>query len=310
MEKPALPADHDARMERVHLALDGLSLGDAFGEQFFQPVVFRAALKTRRPPFPPWRYTDDTVMALAIREVLHLHGTVDQDRLAANLVARYRLEPHRGYGAGAHDLLLAIGRGTNWRDAATNLFRGEGSLGNGGAMRVAPVGAYFADDYDRVVAQARASAEVTHAHPEGQAGAIAVAVACAWAHQWRATGRVAPATEMLDIALQFTPKGQTRQGIHFARQMALDEWEHTASSLLGNGSRLTAHDTVPFCLWCAAARLQDYREALWSTVQVEGDIDTNCAIVGGIVALAVGREGLPVDWLRCRESLLLSSAAP
>ena len=49
---------------------------------------------------------------------------------------------------------------------------------------------------------------------------------------------------------------------------------------------------------CAAARLHDYREALWSTVQVEGDIDTNCAIVGGIVALAVGREGLP-DALRC-----------
>ncbi len=41
--------------------------------------------------------------------------------------------------------------------------RGEGSLGNGGAMRVAPVGGYFADDLAAVIAKACASAEVTHA---------------------------------------------------------------------------------------------------------------------------------------------------
>jgi ADP-ribosylglycohydrolase len=34
-------------------------------------------------------------------------------------------------------------------------------------MRVAPVDAYFADDLEHVVEQARRSAEVTHAHPEG-----------------------------------------------------------------------------------------------------------------------------------------------
>jgi signal transduction histidine kinase len=39
-------------------------------------------------------------------------------------------------------------------------------------MRVAPVGAYFADDYGRVVDQARASALATHTHPEGIAGAV------------------------------------------------------------------------------------------------------------------------------------------
>lgn len=48
-------------------------------------------------------------------------------------------------------------------------------------MRVAPVGAFFADDMDLVVSQARASAEVTHAHNEAIVGAIAVAVAAAWA---------------------------------------------------------------------------------------------------------------------------------
>jgi len=32
-------------------------------------------------------------------------------------------------------------------------------------------------------------------------------------------------------------------------------------------------------------------------------MDTTCAIVGGIVALAVGPEGIPADWLAARESL-------
>jgi ADP-ribosylglycohydrolase len=47
--------------------------------------------------------------------------------------------------------------------------------------------------------------------------------------------------------------------------------------------------------------LDNYSEAIWATIGVFGDIDTNCAIVGGIVALAAGRESIPKDWLEARE---------
>lgn len=86
-------------------------------------------------------------------------------------------------------------------------------------------------------------------------------------------------------------------------QLSLEEWEFTAAELLGNGSQITCPDTVPLCLWLAARHLDGYCEAMWTTVRVGGDIDTNAAIVGGIVALAVGRNGLPRDWLRMREGL-------
>jgi ADP-ribosylglycohydrolase len=56
---------------------------------------------------------------------------------------------------------------------------GRGSFGNGGAMRIAPLGAFFADDVERVVVEARRAREVTHAHPEAVARAVAVAVAAA-----------------------------------------------------------------------------------------------------------------------------------
>jgi ADP-ribosylglycohydrolase len=62
---------------------------------------------------------------------------------------------------------------------------------------------------------------------------------------------------------------------------------------------------VPFCLWCAARHLDDYVEAIWTAVGVGGDIDTICAIVGGIVALGAGRESIPVEWLASRETIAI-----
>ena len=78
-----------------------------------------------------------------------------------------------------------------------------------------------------------------------------------------------------------------------------------ASRLLGNGVQISCQDTVPFCLWVAARHLDDYQAAVVNTIRAGGDIDTNAAIVGGIVSLAVGREGIPPDWLRDREELVV-----
>ena len=76
-----------------------------------------------------------------------------------------------------------------------------------------------------------------------------------------------------------------------------------AVSVLGNGVRVSAQDTVPFALWCAAERLSNYEEALWLTVSGLGDRDTTCAIAGGVVAMYTGIEGIPQQWLKAREPL-------
>lgn len=80
-----------------------------------------------------------------------------------------------------------------------------------------------------------------------------------------------------------------------------------SSGILGNGSQVISEDTVPFCVWCAARHLDDYEEAMWQTVSALGDRDTTCAIVGGIVVLAVGIDGIPDEWRRSRESLDVES---
>jgi ADP-ribosylglycohydrolase len=304
----SLPADHRDRMERVRIALDGLSLGDCFGQHFFYRQSWATSLSSREIPPAPWIYTDDTEMALGIAEVLEERGAIDQDRLASLFCRRYGLNPYRGYGSGAIDILSAIEQGQPWRAAAQQVFDGQGSLGNGGAMRAAPVGAYFAGDgFEQVVAQAKLSAEVTHLHPEGIAGAIAVAVAVAWAAQEVAVNSDEARHSLFETVLRHTPRGETWKGIECASRLPLDTWQHIAAERLGNGARITAPDTVPFCLWATARHLDDFTEALWTTVHVGGDIDTNCAIIGGILGMAVGRSGLPSGWLKLREPLLWKS---
>jgi ADP-ribosylglycohydrolase len=142
---------------------------------------------------------------------------------------------------------------------------------------------------------------VTHFHPEGQAGAIAIAVAAAWAYQWRQTRP--PASRLLDIVLEYTPPGATRRGLQKARELPLDTPPSLAARELGSGQRVISEDTVPYAVWCAARHLDDYEEALWSTVSGYGDRDTTCAIVGGIVASSAGRESIPTAWLEAREPL-------
>ncbi len=73
--------------------------------------------------------------------------------------------------------------------------------------------------------------------------------------------------------------------------------------MVGCGERISAVDTVPFALWCAAAHLDDLVEALWATARPGGDSDTTCAIVGGIVGARTGLEGVPADWSRACEPL-------
>ena len=158
------PPDHSERMQRALLSLDGLAIGDAIGEMLAYRHADVARIIERGLPAGPWFHTDDTEMALSIVDTLKLYGHIHQDELARRFAWRFEREPDRGYGSMTRKQLDEINRGGDWRQGAASAFGGQGSMGNGGAMRVAPLGAYFADDLSRVVEQARASSLVTHTH--------------------------------------------------------------------------------------------------------------------------------------------------
>src|SRR5262245_14838650 len=247
-----MTADHNERLSRALLSLHGLAAGDGIGEMMFgRPDRAYDMIVQDELPAGPWWHTDDTEMAISIVEVLRLLGSIHQDALARQFAWRYDREPDRGYGSGARHQLRMMIEGVEWRVTSRDAFSGQGSLGNGSAMRVAPVGAWFADDLDRVVKEARASAMVTHMHSEGVAGAVAIAVAAAMAWRLRDNRSPEAAVEFFNEVHNRTPDCETRRGIAHAFQVRQFESPQSAARRLGNGIGVTCPDTVPFTIWSA-----------------------------------------------------------
>jgi len=192
----------------------------------------------------------------------------------------------------------------------------QGSCGNGSAMRVAPLGAFLAPiwhgdeenwsecaklcDYEkRLVAEAALQAEVTHCHPEGIAGAIAITslahnVTEMMMQEDQAYGLNYPNFDriLFQNLLRRVPQGQVRDGIEKARDLAYDVPIGKVIQILGNGTHVTCQDTVPLCCYLAIKHLalskaspDLYEKAIIETSMAFGDVDTNCAIVGGIVGI-------------------------
>jgi ADP-ribosylglycohydrolase len=235
--------------------------------------------------------------------MLDLSGEIEVSGLAGMFADTYQADPYRGYGYGMTVLLPRFAEDPgNWDTHARALFGGEGSLGNGAAMRVAPLGAWFCGDLGLVREQATLAARVTHAHPEGIAGSVAVAAAAALAAASRPGDAPSPPAFLQEVAAH-TPAGVIRDGIAAAAALAAGTPAWKASDRLGNGQRIRASDTVPFALWSAAHHLDDLPGALWTTAEGLGDVDTTCAITGGVVAARTGLGGVPQQWLDLCEPL-------
>ncbi|MBQ8763197.1 MAG: ADP-ribosylglycohydrolase family protein [Clostridia bacterium] len=112
-------------------------------------------------------FTDDSVMTLAIAKALTQHKSItDYEAFKTELVEVMhevgRRYPQCGFGGRFFDWILFR------RTEPYN------SYGNGSAMRVSPVG-WFAKSLSECEELAKATAEVTHNHPEGIKGAVSVA---------------------------------------------------------------------------------------------------------------------------------------
>jgi ADP-ribosylglycohydrolase/uncharacterized protein (DUF1810 family) len=122
---------------------------------------------------PRSRFTDDTVMTLAVAEWLTEDKTHSESYLIKCMQELGRKYPNVGYG------------GTFRRWLYRKNPKTYNSWGNGSAMRVSPVG-YFAHNLGETMELAKTSAEVTHHHPEGIKGAQAIASAIYLARQGKA----------------------------------------------------------------------------------------------------------------------------
>ncbi|TAE15902.1 MAG: ADP-ribosylglycohydrolase family protein [Bacteroidetes bacterium] len=287
------------RTQLAYRSLQGLAIGDAFGENFWgnETEVWQDIINRNVPTdINHWEFTDDTVMGIAVYKILEKLGEIRQDELAVLFGENYQKDIQRGYGGTAHYILRSIAEKRDWREVSPEVFDGQGSMGNGASMRVAPLGAYFYDDISTVIQQAELSAEVTHFNLEGKVGAIAIAVAGALAVQASLAGKTWAGEDFLREIHQHLPDSDTKSKVGKAISTSPTYRIETVTHILGDGTKLLAQDTVPFALWCIAHHLDNFEEALWTAVAGLGDRDTICAIVGSVVILSAPAHTVPKTW--------------
>jgi ADP-ribosylglycohydrolase len=209
--------------------------------------------KTKEFPLfvPESRFTDDTVLTVAVADCL-LTSSPYLDKFR-----EYALSyPNRGYGVGF------------WHWVKSESRQPYNSWGNGSAMRVSPI-AFAFPTLEEVLKEAKASAEVTHNHPEGIRGAQATAVATFLARQGESKHKIRSAIE---------------------KQFQYDLSRSTASIRHTYSFNESCQGTVPEAI-SAFLESEDYEDAIRLAISLGGDADTLACIAGGIAGVFYG--GVP-----------------
>jgi ADP-ribosylglycohydrolase len=229
--------------------------------------------------------------------VLAQHGAVDQDEFARRLVEVVRGGRDHGWGAATLGAVRRMVGGMSWRDAAAS----SGQCGNGTVMRVVPVGAWFAEAPDVVVAgQAERQSRVTHADDHCAAAAILVALAAADAvrvparhvlaqtHEW--AGHIEHLDRVLAGGVAELPR-RLRLSRQDAVRWAAEHAPGTTAEVMGVPG--TAGATALFALWCWLRTPRAFMPAVLEAISAGGDTDTVAAVVGGLVGATTGARRLP-----------------
>lgn len=224
----------------------GAIAGDVVGS-----VYERANVKSKSFALfaPGSRYTDDTVLTVALAEAL-LTGA----DLAATLRAHHRRYPQAGFGP----TFLA------WVDAGPGA-RAPRSASNGAAMRISPV-AWAFDRLDEVLQAARACTVLTHDHPDAVAGAQAVAGAVFLARQGASKAAIRAHVETACGYDLSVPLDEVRPHYRFELACAL---------------------SVPHAIR-AFLESTDVEDALRNAVSIGGDSDTLACIAGAVAEAYYG----------------------
>lgn len=197
------------------------------------------------------RFTDDTVLTVAVADCI-LNGK----DYTKTLKEYGRLYPNAGYGGMFRHWLRSDGLGP------------YNSFGNGSAMRVSPVGFAF-NTLEKVLSEAKRSAEVTHNHPEGIKGAQAVATAIFLSRNHESKEEIKKYIE-------------NRFGYNLSQTLEEIRPNYSFDE--------TCQGSVPQAI-IAFLESVSYEDAIRKAISLGGDSDTLACITGGIAEAFYG--GIP-----------------
>lgn len=231
----------------------GAIIGDTVGSIYefnnIKTKKFQLLKKGCRP-------TDDSIMTLAVMDMLYNGYQNDEDKIIDTFKKWGRMYPGAGYGASFYYWVLGNER------------KPYNSYGNGAAMRVSPCG-WFGNSEEEVVDMAISVTKVTHNHPEGIKGAVITA-----------------------MCVYMARTGKTKEEIrdYVSQYYSLDfDYEELRKTYV-HGAEI-CQVTVPQAIYCFLIS-KDFEDCLRTTISIGGDCDTTSAIS---CAIAEAYYGIPEE---------------
>jgi poly(ADP-ribose) glycohydrolase ARH3 len=278
-------------------AILGSFLGDAFGAGFegMSAEMARSHLhvlseKSLR------RYTDDTDMTLSLAESMAEHGKIDLEDIASKFILHSDLT--RGYAIGTIKAVLALRSGAAWHQVSRIVFE-NGSFGNGGAMRVSPVGLFYHQSPEDLRKAAMDQASITHVHRLGQWGAVMQAAAVGWAVLQDPDKPLQKGEMVIHLreVLWPGPLEYQRALNEIEKMFDLAEKLKAEEVVRSLGHGVEAHRSVPTASYISLVYTPDFQDSIRAALSLGGDTDTIAAMVGAIAGAHVGEKRLPAEWI-------------
>lgn len=233
----------------------GAFIGDIVGSKY----EFNNIITKQFPLFSPGcDYTDDTIMTVAVAKAILL-SREEQFKRGENGKGfqKFLIEVMQDFGRRyPHPTGAYGGSFAKWLRQKNP--KPYGSYGNGSAMRVSPCG-LAAVTMEEALALARASASVSHDHPEGIKGAEAVSAAVFLAKCGRTKEEI----------------GQYISEHYYNLDFTLDSIRETYKF---DGS---CQGSVPQAI-VAFLESENFEDAIRNVISIGGDCDTTGAIAGSI----------------------------
>jgi ADP-ribosylglycohydrolase len=241
----------------------------------------------------PGQYTDDTLLTCALAESLIEREGVDLDDIARKHVELYQREPKRGWGRATKAAFEQLIAGVPPRES------GQPSCGNGTAMKIAPLGLWYAPRFEmwELLLWSYDIASITHRDPHAR-GAAAFQ---AW--MVRDLALLQPRTPdtfaQLAEATAHYVQGQSqelhdrlRAACRLVRTKApIDE----AVARLGTSGNVL--ESIPAALYFAGRTPHDFEATVTEAANAGRDTDTVAAMAGALIGAHTGLEGIPRRFL-------------
>ena len=280
----------------------GSAIGDAIGARFEGHPYYNFPIELldslfNDPNLIVGKYTDDTQMMKGILESLLKNKGLNGEDMAKTFVKNFDI--YRGYGVGTTRVLEAIRKGADWKGVAKLSFGGQGSFGNGAAMRICPVGLLYYFNTNKLSEIAKDSSVITHTHKDAVEGAILQAQAIALA--------------LKEELGNFSPKKFLKELMKLTSSSHYEKKLNTINTLLNSsptdievinklGNKISAIESVPTAIYLF---LQNYdsgfKTIIKNAIKLGGDTDTIACMTGAIAGAFLGIDKIPKNWIQTVE---------